>query len=337
MVKKIITLLSIMICICFLTSCGNVEIHPISLQKLKDSQINKCKITKVCDISELSYDEKEATISAQTMEELVEDELDEYEHLEKLNRKIVEKGDYITFSYHSTCEGKVIAEARSYPVKVGSGNFDINAENAMIGKEKGKKFTINLVISQEGGELAGKEEQMEITVADIYKRKAVVLTDKWVQENYGLDNVEAFYNDIKEKYLEEEQGALEYSAKDALLQNAVDACDYKINQKEVLEYALLLYNERAMAAISYGANMEDYVSDLYDMNLETYYEQCYQEAENMIKRILLVGALAKQHGITIDQKEADNWMEYERTDDRGMIEYEMLEENVIDFLARQAI
>lgn len=37
------------------------------------------------------------------------------------------------------------------------------------------------------------------------------------------------------------------------------------------------------------------------------------------------------------KKEADNWMEYERTDDRGMIEYEMLEENVIDFLARQAI
>ena len=78
MVKKIITLLSIMICICFFASWGNVEIHPISLQKLKDSQINKCKITKVCDISELSYNEKEATISAQTMEELVKDELDEY-------------------------------------------------------------------------------------------------------------------------------------------------------------------------------------------------------------------------------------------------------------------
>ncbi len=322
-----------------------LKISTIAQQKLKHEKVASSKIKKLCDLSQFAYKEPEVTITEEELQQCVKDELEQYEQLIELkDKKIVEENDYITISYTSTCEGQIIDRKDRRKLKVGAGNFDIDLEKELVGAEKGKKITVTKTISKDVDmeQLAGKEETVEMVVTKISKLEQVELTDEWVQENYELENVEAFYEMLKEEYITQEQAVAQANAKEKLLQEVLKACEFDINDDEVLEYALSRYNEQENNATGYGTDMETYIQDFYGMSIDDYYEKCYKEAENEIKRMLFVGAFSDKYSLNVREKDVQELIEIMGTSmdkvakkDYVLYEYEVLEEEVLEQLIKK--
>lgn len=330
-----------------LSSCGlNTEINSISKNKLKYEKIENCIITSICDLSSLNYKPEKVEMSKEEFEDCVSDEIEEfYRYKEITNRDYVKKGDYITISYISKCENKVIDKNDSKKLKVGAGNFDKQAEKKIIGAKKNKKFKINITVpkSEQLESIAGKKEVMEITVLNITELVKPKITNEWVKKHFNYNSVDEFYRSIKGNYLEQEQAFADLNAKENLLSDAIKASSFELDNDSVLVYAKKLYHDEENNAISYGTSLEEYVNSFYNIDLDTFYQQCYDNAKGYIKRILLIGAIAENINITVSKKELTNYfkahnltLENISKEEKELNKYEVLENKVIEYMIKAA-
>lgn len=330
-----------------LSSCGlNTEINSISKNKLKYEKIENCIITSICDLSSLNYKPEKVEMSKEEFEDCVSDEIEEfYRYKEITNRDYVKKGDYITISYISKCENKVIDKNDSKKLKVGAGNFDKQAEEKIIGAKKNKKFEITITVpkSEQLESIAGKKEVMEITVLNITKLVKPKITNEWVKKHFNYNSVDEFYRSIKENYIEQEQAFADLNAKENLLSDAIKASSFELDNDSVLVYAKKLYHDEENNAISYGTSLEEYVNSFYNIDLDTFYQQCYDNAKGYIKRILLIGAIAENINITVSKKELTNYfkahnltLENISKEEKELNKYEVLENKVIEYMIKAA-
>lgn len=340
---KKIQLALIIVLILILSSCElNISISPISKNKLKYEKIENCKITEICDIHKLNYQVKKVKISEKEIEECISDELEQYYKYEEItNRDYVKKGDYITISYISKCENKVIDKNDNRKLKIGAGNFDKQVEKAIIGATKNKKFKVTITIpkNEELKSIAGKKEIIEITVLSISKLIKPDVTDNWVKKHYGFKSVNKFYESLKNKYIQQEKAFATLNAKEKLLTDAINASGFELDRDSVLSYAKKLYYDEESNASGYGTDIEEYVKSFYNIDLDVFYQQCYDNAENYIKRILLIGALAEEKNISVNKQDLTDYLKAYNLSiqtiskkEKHLYKYEILETKVINYI-----
>ncbi|MGN0489073.1 MAG: hypothetical protein ACI4HO_07425 [Ruminococcus sp.] len=341
--KKLQLIIIIVVTILMLNSCNlDINIGEISKNKLKYEEIEKCKITKICDLNNLNYKVDKVNVSKEELEECITEELEQYYRYEEItDRNYVKKGDYITISYISKCGDEIIDKSNSRKLKVGAGNFDIQVEKSIIGAIKNKKFKVTITIpdNEENKSIAGKKEVIEIKVLSITKLIVPKITDKWVKVNYGYKTVNEFYETIKGKYIRQEEAFATLNAKEKLLNDAIEASSYELNEDSVLEYAKKLYYEEDNKATGYGSDLEEYVKSFYNMDLDGFYQQCYDNAELEIKRILLIGAISENKKINVNKQDFNEYLDkYSLSPDKvtkeekSLYKYEVLETKVIEYI-----
>ncbi len=326
-----------------LSSCvGVIEVNPTVVQKLAYDGIENCFITKLCDLDNLVFQVADVTVTKKEIDECISEELVQYEKLiEITDRNIVQKGDYISISYVSTCEGKIIDKNENRPLKVGAGNFDEQIEKQLIGVVKNKKFTVVNAIPDniDDKSLAGKKEKIEIVVKKISRLKKPNITDEWIKEKYGYNTVREFYDTLISEYKEEKQAVAELNAKEKLIKSAIEFCNYKLDDNVILKCAEELYYQEKTAAMGYGTDIESYISAVYGMDIDSFYQYCYDNAETKIKKTLFVGAVSAKYGIEVDEnsmeeciRQHDLTKEDISKEDYVLYEYEVLEVLVIDYI-----
>ena len=302
----------ILVCIVTVTGCTNekaLQICSVLEQELLKSGVENSKILKLGEFSDLSYEINEIKLSETEVQQLVNEAMQMYDKLKEDKKKeIVEKGDFVTIEYESVCEGKVIDANNEKTLKVGGGDFDTDIENSLVGAVKGETYCIQIVIPEGEGELAGKEETTTITVKKIQHIEHEELTDAFVKENFELESVEEFYQFLKSNEESQRQRALEIEAQNQLMNQAVQSCKYSLDENEVLQVALEIYLGYEEGAQTYGASMEEYMSTFMGVT-EVIYDACYSEAEEKIKRELMIGAIAFHRNIEGEGNGFNAWLE----------------------------
>ncbi len=201
------------------------------------------------------------------------------------------------------------------------------------------KVSINIPENEDLKNLAGKKEETEIKVLSITKLITPKVTDKWVKKHYGYKTVNEFYETIKSKYISQEEAFTTLNAKEKLLNDAIDASRYELNEDSVLKYAQKLYYEEETKATGYGTDLEEYVKTFYNMDLDTFYQQCYDNAEIGIKRVLLIGAISEDKNINVNKQDFNEYLDsYSLSldkitkDEKALYKYEVLETKVIEYI-----
>ena len=184
---------------------------------------------------------------------------------------------------------------------------------------------------------------MEITVLNITELVKPKITNEWVKKHFNYNSVDEFYRSIKGNYLEQEQAFADLNAKENLLSDAIKASSFELDNDSVLVYAKKLYHDEENNAISYGTSLEEYVNSFYNIDLDTFYQQCYDNAKGYIKRILLIGAIAENINITVSKKELTNYfkahnltLENISKEEKELNKYEVLENKVIEYMIKAA-
>ncbi len=331
--------------ICLLSggcSAYKLPLHDIARHQLQVWGVEDCSITKLGDFSGVGYSAEDVIVGREEVEEAVQAELESYEKLIAVtDRNIVEKGDFVTISYKVFCAGKLVNTVNSETLKVGAGKFDGKLEEALAGAKKGKTFTVEITVPRdsENKEYAGKKEIFKITVNEIQFMHTEKLTDSFVKENYNLDTVEAFYGYEENLIRKEKESETLLNVQNLISEKARGCCSFQLDEDEVLNHALKVYQEYMAMASGYGGSMEEFLADFTGETPEDFYEGCYKEAESDIKWALVVGAVAEKNGIQVTNKELmenakDSAIDIASLSEEALAayKYQILEQKVLSYM-----
>ncbi|MBD5089004.1 MAG: hypothetical protein HDT30_09400 [Clostridiales bacterium] len=316
--------------------------HPIVKEKMNLLGIQNCQITKLGEIPECKYTDEEIEVSISEIEENIQLILESYEKLKPVDRNVVKKGDFVNLTYTVYCEGKIVNESKGEEIKVGAGFFNEEIERKLIGAKKNKMYSINIQVPKEdeNKEYAGKKEEIKYQVNEIYYMFQPQLTDKFVQENYGLKNIEEFYEYEKNCILEEKKAEQINEKREDIMEELIEKSIFNMDRNYLLDYAEVVYHEYEDMATGYGSSIEEFIKDFFNENLDEFYERCCNEAEKEIKKFLIIGAIANKINVDISDKDIEEKYENlnaDNLDDMDIVlyKYEILEEKVLNYLLKK--
>jgi len=262
-------------------------------------------------IKEINIESKEleVKVSEQEVQKYVDNVVESYSKLKKLkDRKIVKKGDFVKIKFKTFYKGKLVSDMDNEVVKVGAGKYDKNLEKVLEGLRVGNKYVKQLTVPQNdiNSEMAGKKVKIKIWIKSINRYLIPELTDKFVQEKLGYNSVKELYKE-KREIAENEKKLVKYTDELNLLTRKIaEKCHYDIDVNEVATYATKQVNYYEQLAYIQNLTLEKYATS-NNMTLDELYQLCYDEKEQEIKKILLVGYLGKYLNVdTLDSNEYIN-------------------------------
>lgn len=280
---------------------GNVKDY------LEKNQITNCRIITCPSISDLkkkmsvSADQLNINVTESEVEEYIQRVMDSYDEIRELkNRKTVKNGDLVTVDYSVYYDGKKINQRNDDLVKVGSGNYDKHFEKALIGMKKNQIYERELMVPEDVDDqkMRNQKEKFKIKVTAINQYITYPLTDQFVKQNLEGNSV-AEYKEYAKKKVEAEKSAVKKSQlEQELLLEISSECEFELDQHEVADYALAIVKKYEQLADLKGLSVEEYAKE-NGKNSEEFYQMCYQEAEDNIKKIILIGALADQENMQV--------------------------------------
>lgn len=251
-------------------------------------------------------------------DEEFEDEIDllleSYSYYEEVTDRQVEEGETVLADYSGYLDGVQFdggtAANQSIVAASNTGYIEGFAE-AFIGQMPGVEFDFNVTFPETYGnaDLAGKEVTFVCTIHSIQGDEAIVpeLTDEFVSETFGYNNVEEFrilYRDTVEKQKEYYVESNMYS----------DLWTTVVGNAEVIAYpgeeVDRIYGEsRSMYesyAGYYGVDYETFLSSYMGMTDD----QLYEESRNYVKEDLVMYQLIKELDVNLTEEEYDEGMEF---------------------------
>lgn len=215
---------------------------------------------------------------------------------------VIQEGDIANIDYEGTLNGEAFdgGSDTGYDLTIGSGSFIDGFEDGLIGAKTGEERDLNLTFPEEypSEELAGQDVVFHVTVNSI--KRPPELTDEWVKENTGYEDVAAYRDSVRANLEASNEASAQSTAQ-------TDAWYQVYDNSEVIEYP----EEDIQKEIdAYNGLMTDY-AEQNNMTLEElieaqgitqdeYDEQCQQYAESMVKQNLVVQAILDNEGLTLE-------------------------------------
>lgn len=208
------------------------------------------------------------------------------------DRESVQKGDVIYLSYMVYKDGRLINYVQSDNMVVGTGNYDIQLEEELIGRKVRTPFWVSIIPQN-----SDKEDSYDfnITIESINYFQTYELDDEFVKNNFGLANVDEFYHKCKCDLLSEKNKHNKENAEKELLNQIADNSSIYVNRDELLQYSLTIVEDYEQLADIHNMGLEDYVKGVLGLNdIDSFYDMCYKEAEQEIKRYIVIGAIFEE-------------------------------------------
>lgn len=296
----VVSLICFIMLLTSLLGCTQKDALPINdiiATELIDKGIENSKIISFCDnTSELGILHSYSSVS------ITEDEIAEYvdiillsheKLLEITDRNIVKKGDAITASYLVSYNSKLISNFEKEQLLVGSGKYDVEFENAVIGAVVGEPFVCEIKANVDGDNYSkGDLLKYNIIVESIAQFKNYKSDDKYILDFYGCKSENDFLNFCKEKLLNEKKRESIEKTDNAFLDRVAEDCRFKIDKREAAEYSEKIVEEYKNLAYVNGFEFEDYLKTELNTSKDEFYDFCYDEGVKEIKRYLLIGAVS---------------------------------------------
>ncbi len=249
--------------------------------------------------------------SAAVTDEEFEDEVDymlqSYAYYETVTDRQVEEGETVLADYSGYLDGVQFdggtAANQTIVAASGTGYIEGFAE-AFIGQMPGVEFDFDVTFPADYGntDLAGKEVTFVCTIHSIQGGEAIIpeLTDEFVKETFGYNNVAEFNILFREKLESQKAYYVESNMYSALWMTVVDNAELIAYPGQEVER---VYGERRVMyeeyAGYYGVDYETFLSNYAGMTDE----QLYEESQKYVKEDLVMYQLIKELNFEVTEEE----------------------------------
>ena len=240
---------------------------------LEEKGVSNISLTKFGSYSDLKVDIEYEDIPDDNVQAYVNEQVEMLsEQIEVTDRKVVQDGDVVYVSYIVEHNGEIVGQIERDNLMIGTGNYDINFEKALIGRNVGEPFEVKLPV-----EGLDSDATFNITIEAITYFQRYELTDKLVKEKFDYESVEEYYNHCKDVLQEDKDMQVRKEAEDKVFKTLIDRSKFIVDKVEIAEYSKSVVENYEYLAYLYNMDLETYVSDVMGQTLEEFYQFCYDE------------------------------------------------------------
>jgi len=267
------------------------------------------------------------------------------------DRKVVERGDFLTLDFVGSVDGKALPGGKSenYALEVGGGNALPAFEEALIGLTKDTERTISVPYPADyfNRELAGKVAEFSVTVREIKNKVLPPLDDEFAKDRGDCSTLEELKNKIR-AHLEAELREFQTGElKEQLMDRLVEAHPFDVPPSMVdrqVRYLIERHESRQRAQRAASGGEKPSVEELR--------KELQPHAQRQVKATLILEKIAELEKVEVSDADVQKRVEevarvagekapavrhyYERADARENLRSQMIVDRTIDYLLQHA-
>lgn len=269
---------------------ATVEVEP----KIEPKEYTGIEVTK--DENEVTVKDVEARLQQiremyGTLEEVQED------------RSVV-KGDFATIDFEGFLDDKAVKEMKSdgYFLEVGSGTFTPGFEDQLIGMKKGenRRIAVKFPDDYHSKDAAGKDVIFSVDLKGIREKKLPELNEDFIKNFEKYENLEAFKDDVRKSIEEANVEASESLLKDRIIEKLLENNQFEVPPSFVERQTLLMMADMQKRFEARGMERKAAAQ----MSVK-YHSQLKEQAEKVVKSVLLLKKIADKENITIGEEDTE--------------------------------
>ncbi|MGZ8770152.1 MAG: trigger factor [Aeromicrobium sp.] len=225
------------------------------------------------DISKIEVTVEDAVVTDEDVDEQLSALRDRFATFKEVDRAAVD-GDFLTIDLSASKDGDKIgaAQAEGMPYQIGKALMLDGLDEALIGLKAGESKTFKTKLA--GGELAGEEVDVEVTVTEVKEQELPELDDDFAQTASEFDTVAELRIDVTERVTRGKRIEQAGEARDAVLEQIIDQVDAPLPESAVGD-EIAARRQQIQEQLSYaGLTFEQYLDsekqtiDEFDADLE---------------------------------------------------------------------
>ena len=216
--------------------------------------------------------------------------------------RAVQNGDFVVIDLSATVDGEAIEEAQATGMshEVGSGQLIDGLDEALEGMTAGetKEFTTKLV----GGEHAGSDAEVTVTVQTVKERQLPEADDEFAQLASEFDTLDELKDDLRTRYARVKKMEQGSQARDRVLEALLEAAEVPL--PESIVQATL--EARAHDAVHEFDHDEQKLTEYVEsqgQSREEFDAELRADAERTVKTQLLLDEIAQKAEVRPDQQD----------------------------------
>jgi trigger factor len=253
------------------------------------------------DLSTVEVVVDEARVAESEVDDQVNGLRERFATLKTVERP-AENGDYVQLDLVATVDGEEVpgGSATNISHEVGSQQLLPGLDEVLVGMSAGGTTTFQTQLV--GGEFAGRDADVAVTVRTVKEKQLPELDDEFAQLASEFDTLEELRNDLRERVGRGKRVEQLYAARDKALKQLVEATEIPAPESVVREE--VEHRKQAMAdqLERIGASLEDYLS-AEDKNEEQLDAELTEAADEAVKIQLFLDALADAEEVQVSDDE----------------------------------
>jgi trigger factor len=253
------------------------------------------------DLSSLSVTVDDTLVTPDEVAERLAMLQDRFASLKGVQRPVAD-GDHVSIDLSASADGKPVEDAQasglSYPV--GSESLLDGLDQALIGMSAGESKTFTTELA--GGEFAGQEADVTVTVHSVKAKEVPGLDDDFAQMASEFDTLGELRADTRAQLERDKAMRQVVQARDLALDAMLDQVNIPLPESVVAEEARhnreSIENQLSRA----GASLDGYL-EMTNQTEEQFEADIEQRAQRAVKVSLVLDQLARNSELGVDQAE----------------------------------
>jgi trigger factor len=212
------------------------------------------------DVSTITVTVEDAEVADDDVDEQLTALQERFATFAEVDRPVAE-GDFLTIDLSAAQNGEEIPEAQAegMPYSVGKALMLEGLDEALIGLSAGetKTFTTKLV----GGELAGQDVDVTVTVKDVKEQQLPELDEEFAQTASEFDTIEELKADLTDRVTRGKRMQQANEARDLVLDEIVSTIDAPLPEnlvtEEISNRRQQIEQQLAMAGVPFEKYLDD--------------------------------------------------------------------------------
>lgn len=200
----------------------------------------------------------------------------------------IEDGDFVTLDLIATIDGEQIDEAKGISYEMGSGQLLEGTDEALLTLTAGEETTFASTLL--GGEHAGQEAEITVTVESVKERELPELDDDFVQMASEFDTLDELREDLRTTAASKKTFAQVDQARQLVVPALLERVEIAVPQQ-------LIDDEVTRHLEAEGKDLDD-----------PHGVEVREEAEKSFRQQVLLDAIIKEEDIQVEQDELTQFL-----------------------------
>lgn len=253
------------------------------------------------DLAAASVTVAELEVADEQVEEQITSLRERFGTLKGVERPAVD-GDFVQIDLAATVDGEEVpgGSATGISHQVGSGRLLNGLDEALVGMSAGESnsFVTQLV----GGDYAGQDATVAVTVKTVRERELPQLDDDFAQMASEFDTLEELRADVRERLRRVKQLEQAYQARDRVLEALLAATEVPVPEGVVAEEVDFRRQAMTDQLQRMGASLEEYLAEEGKSEDELIAELT-STASNAVRTQILLDAIADAENVGVTDEE----------------------------------